>query len=121
MLASAESKSDSGENDSAFAEANSALVLAKKKGLVGDRAIAEDSVAVGYFASGKLEEAFRFYQSSLQDAVDSTNLVLQADVLVSLAMLPQLQGKLQAASDLLTKAQQTADQEVRIRISGPVS
>jgi hypothetical protein len=39
MLASAEAKSDSGEYDAAFADANAALELAKKKGLVGDRAI----------------------------------------------------------------------------------
>ena len=88
LLAAAESKSEAGENESAFADSRAALELAEKKGLVGDRAIAEESVASGYFASGRLDESLKLYQESLQDAIDSSNLVLQADALVALSTLP---------------------------------
>jgi hypothetical protein len=110
LLTSAESKSDSGDYESAFADAKAALELAKKKGLVGDRAITEDSVAVGYFVLGKVDDALRLYRASLQDAIDSSNIVLQADVLVALSTLPQLQGNLRGALDLLAKARDRADE-----------
>ena len=51
---------------------------------VGDKALAEEVVAVGYFRSGNLDESMRSYRASLQDAMQSSNLVLQADVLVGL-------------------------------------
>src|SRR6267154_3729376 len=79
LLAGAESKSEVGEYESAFADSKAALELSEKKQLVGDRAIAEESVAAGYFASGKLDESLKLYRASFQDAVDSSNLVLQAD------------------------------------------
>ena len=66
LLTAAESKSEAGEYESAFADSRAALELAEKKGLVGDRAIAEESVASGYFASGKLDESLKLYQASLQ-------------------------------------------------------
>ena len=66
LLMAAESKSEAGENESALADSRAALELAEKKGLVGDRAIAEESVASGYFASGRLDESFKLYQASLQ-------------------------------------------------------
>ena len=50
LLSAAESKSEAGEYESAFADKKAALDLAEKKGLIADRAIAEESVASGYFA-----------------------------------------------------------------------
>jgi CHAT domain-containing protein/tetratricopeptide (TPR) repeat protein len=122
LLESARTDSDLGNYEIAFSKTKRALELAQTKGFVRDKAIVEEAVALGYFVLGQLDESFKFYQSSFQDAVDSSNLVLQADVLVSLAMLPQLQGKSQAASDLLIKAQKVADESknpyVRSRVLG---
>ena len=42
LLTAAESKSEAGEYESAFAESKAALEFAEKKGLIGDRAIAEE-------------------------------------------------------------------------------
>ena len=122
LLAEAESKAETGEYESAFADSKAALELAQKKELLGDRAIAEESVAAGYFASGKLDESFKLYQASLQHAVDSSNLVLQADVLVALSTLPQLQGNLPGALEFLGKAEDRANQSknlyIRARVLG---
>ena len=110
LLTSAESKSDSGDYESAFADAKAALELAKRKGLVGDRAIAEDSVAIGYFVLGKLDESVKLYQASFQDAIDSSNLVLQAEVLVALSIAPQVQANFPGAIELVSKALDRANQ-----------
>jgi CHAT domain-containing protein/tetratricopeptide (TPR) repeat protein len=122
MLSAAESKSEAGEYEAAFAATKAALELAEKKGLLGDRAIAEESVASGYFALGKLDDSIRLYQASMQHATDSSNLVLQADTLVALSTLPQLQGNLPGALELLGKAQERAIQSkntyIRARVLG---
>lgn len=122
LLTSADSKAQAGDYDSAFADSKAALELAEKKGLLGDRAIVEKSVAEGSFVRGKVDEAFTFYQASLQHAVDASNLVLQADVLTSLSALPQFQGNLPGALDLLAKAQDRANKSknlyIRARVLG---
>jgi CHAT domain-containing protein/tetratricopeptide (TPR) repeat protein len=122
LLTTAESKSEAGEYESAFTETKAALELAEKKGLLGDRAIAEESVASGYFALGKLDESISLYQASLQHAIDSANVVLQADVLVALSTLPQLRGDLPEALELLGRAQERANQSknpyIRTRVLG---
>ena len=120
LLAAAESKSEAGEYETAFADSKAALELAEKKGLLGDRAIAEESVATGYFASGKLDESLKLYQASLQHAIDSSNLVLQADALVALSTLPQLRGNLPGALELLAKAQERANQSKNLFIKARV-
>lgn len=47
LLASAESKSDAGEYDDAFADSKAALELAEKKGLLGDRELLRRLSQVG--------------------------------------------------------------------------
>jgi CHAT domain-containing protein/tetratricopeptide (TPR) repeat protein len=122
LLSSAESKSLSGEFEKAFADSKEALELAEKKGLVKDRAIAEESVASGYFAIGKIDESLKLYQASLEHAEVSSNLVLQADALVALSALPQLQENLTGALELLEKAQTLAERSrnpyIRTRVLG---
>lgn len=116
LLTSAKSKAEAGEYESAFADSKSALELAEKKGLLGDRAIAEAYVAQGYFASAKLDESFKYYQASLQHALAASNLALQADVLVALSALPQLQDNLPEALDLLAKAKDRANQSQNLYV-----
>ena len=116
LLTSAKSKAEAGEYESAFADSKSALELAEKKGLLGDRAIAEAYVAQGYFASAKLDDSFKYYRASLQHALETSNLVLQADVLVALSALPQLRDNLPEALELLAKATDRANQSKNLYV-----
>ncbi len=116
LLTSAKSKAEAGEYESAFADSQSALELAEKKGLLGDRAIAEAYVAQGYFASAKLDDSFKYYRASLQHALETSNLVLQADVLVALSALPQLRDNLPEALELLAKATDRANQSKNLYV-----
>jgi len=122
LLKSAETKSDAGDYDGAFSDCKTAVELADKKGLVADRGIAEDTVAVAYFEQGKLDEAEKFFQASLQDATDSSNLVLQADVLVALSGYPQLTGNVSGALQLLhqafDRANESKDLYIKSRVLG---
>jgi tetratricopeptide (TPR) repeat protein len=122
LLTAAESKSEAGDYVVAFEDTKAALELAEKKKLVGDRAIAEEVAAAGYFALGKLDDSFSLYQASLRDASDSSSFALQADALVALSSWPQLQGNLPAALELLGKALERANQSkslyMRARVLG---
>jgi tetratricopeptide (TPR) repeat protein len=122
LLEESRSSADIGNYDVALSKAETALDLAETKGLVGDKALAEQLVAIGYFGSGKLEDSFKFYRASLQDAIDSSNLVLQADALVALSTLPQLQGNLPGALERLGMAHERANQSknpyIRARVLG---
>ena len=120
LLKSAETKSDAGDYDGAFLDCKTAVELADKKGLVADRGIAEDTVAVWYFEQGKLDEAEKFFQASLQDATDSSNLVLQADVLVALSGYPQLTGNVPGALQLLHQALDRANESKDLYIKSRV-
>jgi len=120
LLEEARSSVDIGNYDVAFSKAKTALDLAETKRLVGDKALAEQLVAIGYFGSGKVEDSLKLYRASLQDAIDSSNLVLQADVLVALSTSPQSQGNLTGALDLLTRALELANQSKNIIIKARV-
>ena len=120
LLKSAGTKSDTGDYDGAFSDCKTAVELAGKKGLVADRGIAEDTVAVGYFEQGKLDEAEQFFQASLQDATDSSNLVLQADVLVALSGYAQLTGNVPGALQLLHQALDRANESKDLYIKSRV-
>jgi len=118
----ARSATDIGNYDVGFSKAKMALDLAEKKGLIGDRALAEEMVAVGYLDLGKMPDSMNLFHASLQDAVDSSNLVLQADVLVALAVEPRIRGNLAGALQLLTQALDRANQSksllIRARVLG---
>jgi tetratricopeptide (TPR) repeat protein len=120
LLKAARSDAENGNYDAAFAKSQSALELTQKKGLLGDQAIAEESVASGYFAIGKLDESLKLYQASVQHAGDSSNLVLQADALVALSAWPQLQGDFAGALELLGKAQDRANLSKNVYIRARV-
>lgn len=110
VLTTAQSEAESGEYERAVSNSQQALKLANDKKLVADRSIAEESLASAYFASGNSEDSMKYYQASLQDAIDSSNLVLQADVLVALSSFRVLQGNLAGALELLGKAKNRADE-----------
>ena len=120
LLSTAASEAEAGQYESALGDSKAALELAEKKGLVGDRAIAEEVVAIEYATLGKLDDALRLYRESLQHAIDSSNAVLEADVLVSLSTWPQMQGNLAGALELITKAFDAANRSQNLLVKSRV-
>jgi CHAT domain-containing protein len=120
LLQTARSDSDSGNYEAAFSNSRKALQLAQKKGLLRDKAIAEAWVAAGNFSSGKVEDSLKLYQSSLQDAIESSNVVLEADVLVTIATLLQIRGNSKSELDLLATALDRANQSKNLYVKARV-
>lgn len=81
-----------------------ALELANQRGLVGDRALLEASVASADFVQGNAEQAFLLFQKALQDSIDAKRQVLQADILISLSSEAQMKGNTEGAMDLIHQA-----------------
>jgi CHAT domain-containing protein len=103
LLDAARDSADNGEYDDAAAKAAKALALARAKGFVGDRALAETAVGEATAAKGKLTEALVFYRAALQDAVDSSNPVLESQLLGIFAAYSQVGGRLDESLSLLAK------------------
>jgi tetratricopeptide (TPR) repeat protein len=81
-----------------------ALEICSKQKSVFDRGIVEDHFAVYYFLMGALEDAQAHWHRALADAEATSNLVLQADVLVALSSLEQADGRLDDALKTLERA-----------------
>ncbi len=81
-----------------------ALGIADTHGLIRDKALAEATLASAYIGQAEIELGFTTFQKALQDAIDSKNGVLEADILVSLASEAQLKGNALAATDLIARA-----------------
>lgn len=120
LLREAISDYDSGQDEAGLPKAKAALELAEKKHFVGDKALAEEVVAVGYFRSGNLDESMRSYRASLQDAMQSSNLVLQADVLVGLSTSSQQQQNLTGEIEILERALDCANRSKNLFIKARV-
>jgi len=84
--------------------ARKAVQIADARGLVRDRALAIDMLASAYVSQGDLELAFATFQKAMQDAVDSKNGVLEADILITLALEAQTKGDTAHALELLSRA-----------------
>jgi CHAT domain-containing protein len=84
--------------------AQKAVQIADARGLVRDRALATDVLASAYVSQGNLELAFATFQKAMQDAVDSKNGVLEADILITLALEAQTKGDTARALELLSRA-----------------
>jgi tetratricopeptide (TPR) repeat protein len=84
--------------------AQKAVQIADARGLVRDRALATDVLASAYVGQGNLELAFATFQKAMQDAVDSKNGVLEADILITLAVEAQTKGNSTRALELLSRA-----------------
>src|SRR5258708_7649507 len=89
--------------------AEQAIRIANSRNLVQDRAVAEATLSLGYVFEADFDQAFATLKRALQDAVDSKNQVLEADVLVSLASEAQLKGNTSESRDLLAKALSTSE------------
>jgi CHAT domain-containing protein/tetratricopeptide (TPR) repeat protein len=81
-----------------------ALQIAESRGLVGDRALLEASLASAVFVQGNAEQALLLLQKALQDSIDAKRQVLEADILVSLSSEAQMKGNTEGAMDLIRQA-----------------
>jgi len=90
--------------DDAIARVQKALNIADSRGLIGDRALAETILASAYIGQAEMELAFTTFQKALQDASEAKNVVLEADILTSLASEAQLKGNVPQAIELTSRA-----------------
>ena len=104
LLAEPRSSCEQFNINDTIARIQQALKIADDRGLVRDRGLVEASLATAYLYQAKLELAFTTFQKAFQDAIDSKNAVLEADILIALASEAQLKGNTAQALDLLSKA-----------------
>lgn len=81
-----------------------ALKIADDRGLIRDKALAETNLASAYIGLGKIELGFAMFQKALQDAIDSKNEVLEAEIFTALASEAKVKGNIPQAMDLISKA-----------------
>jgi len=104
-----------------IAKIEKALKIADDRGLIRDRGLIEASLASAYIYQAKLDLAFTTFQRALQDAIDSKNPVLEADVLISLAAEAQVKGNSTQAMELVSKALSISEKmRVYTRRRGPL-
>jgi len=87
-----------------FERLQKAVSLADKRGLIGDRALAEALMASTYVGRGELELGFATARKAMQDSIDAKNEVLEAEILISLAAEAQVKGNSLQATDMVTHA-----------------
>ena len=104
FLDSAEKSSREGNYGESFQQLQKAFDLCTGKGLVADKALIEAKLGVASFVQAKLEDAKEYWARSLSDSISTSNLVLQADVLVAISSMAQAAGNSTEALDLTTRA-----------------
>ena len=88
-----------------------ALKIADSSGLIRDRALVEANLASAFVSDAKIELAFTTFQRALQDAVDSKNGVLEAEILIALGSEAKVKGNTRQAVDLISKALSISERE----------
>jgi tetratricopeptide (TPR) repeat protein len=92
-------------NDTAWTEKlQKALEMADARGLIGDKALLEASLASAVLVQGNADQSFLLYRKALEDSIAANRQVLRADILISLSSESQMKGDNQAATQLLTEA-----------------
>jgi CHAT domain-containing protein len=119
-LAAARADSDTGKYSEAFEEDQEALDIAKKAGFSGDIALAEDATASAEFISGKVQTGWNLDRDALQNAIESSNFVVQADILTSLSSYSQIDGNVKGALSLLAQALDAAEKSKNLYIKSRV-
>lgn len=104
ILDSAEKAAQLGGYEKYSALLQKALEVASKQQSQSDAAIIEDDIAVYYFTQGKLDDVKTYLLKSLSDATSSSNLIVQADVLVRLSAIQQAGGDLDQALKTVEQA-----------------
>lgn len=119
-LAAARSDSETGKFREAFGDDQQALDIAKKAGFSGDIALAEDATASADFLSGQVQAGWDLDRDAVQKAIESSNLVLQADILTSLSSYSQSTGNVKGALSLLGQALGAAEKSKSLYIKSRV-
>lgn len=119
-LVAARADSDTGKYSEAFDDDQQALDIAKKAGFSGDIALAEDAMASAEFISGKVQTGWNLDRDALQNAIESSNFVLQADILTSLSSYSQSAGNAKGALSLLVQALDAAEKSKSLYIKSRV-
>ncbi len=109
MLDDTRSACDQANLNDTVERVQKALRIADNRGLVGDRALAEAMLASAYIGQAEIELAFTTFQKALQDAIDSKNGVLEADILISLSSEAQMKGNTLQAIHVISKALSIAE------------
>lgn len=109
LLDDAQIQTEDGEFAKAAQEEEEALELAKSKGFKPDLALAETALAGSYFRDGKFPAAMALLHSALEMAAESSNFILEADILVSLSLEKQSTGNLPDAILTLNQALEIAE------------
>ena len=93
-------------NDTAWTEKlQKALEMADARGLIGDKALLEASLASAVLVQGNADQSFLLLSESSRGSLIAANRqVLRADILISLSSESQMKGDNQAATQLLTEA-----------------
>jgi tetratricopeptide (TPR) repeat protein len=110
LVEEARSDAGNGDIDEAIATATRAFETAVQKKLLGDEAITDSVLASVYIAKGKFDEGLKHLHKALQEAIDSGNLVLEADILTSLSVEAQIKGDWQSAIAMTRKAADLAEE-----------
>ncbi len=108
LVESTQQQSGCGSLERSISLLRKAQELSTSRKLISDRALIEDSLGGLFFANGKLEDARQMFVRALEDGVSSSNLAVQADVLVALAVFEQVKEEPGAGIDLLQRALEKA-------------
>src|SRR5262249_20383419 len=81
-----------------------ALQITERRNLLGDKALVEALLASVSVMQGDLDSSLILLRKALQDSMEAKKEVLEADVLVSLAAEAQVNGNIQEAIALTTRA-----------------
>jgi CHAT domain-containing protein/tetratricopeptide (TPR) repeat protein len=109
-LEEARGDADNGDIDAAIEKTKKACGAAVENKLLGDEAICEARLASNYIAKGRFDDGLKLLQKALQEAVDSGNLVLEADILTSLSSEAEVQGDWLRASEIVRRAVSRAEE-----------
>lgn len=110
LLDDAQNQIDQGNYPKAADDERQALELATSKAFTPDIALAQAALAGREFRDGKFSQAMELLHSALEGASESSNLVLEADILASISHEDQLKGNLAGAIATLTQALNIAEQ-----------
>ena len=119
-LAAARAESKKGNYSEAFEADQQALNIARTAGFSRDIALAEDAMASAEFLSGQVQASWDLDRDAVQKAIESSNFVLQADVLTSLSSYSQSAGNVRGALSLLDQALDAAEKSKSLYIKSRV-
>lgn len=108
LIDGAEAAAEDGNYPESLQKLQQALEFCAEKKFLGDQSLVEARLAAGYFMRGRLEQAKRLWLNALSGSIRTGNLVLQADILVSLSSMAQSSGNAREALSLSKRALEAA-------------